>query len=62
MPSLIERSDTSDKPAKKEILVKKTAMYKGIKYLVVIYYMEMKIKRILKASKDEVFEDYELVY
>lgn len=32
------------------------------KYLVVIHYMEMRIKRILKASKDEVFEDYELLY
>lgn len=37
-------------------------MYAGSKYLVIIYYLEKKITKILKASKDEVFEDHELIY
>ena len=33
-----------------------------MKYLVVIYYLEKRITKILKSAKDQVFEDFESVY
>lgn len=52
----------AEKPQNKKILVKKTTVYAGMKYLVIVYYLEKKIEKILKQAQDEVFEDFELIY
>lgn len=50
------------KPHFKQDLVKTTVMYAGEKFLMVIYYIERKINKILQASHDQVFQEFEQVY
>jgi hypothetical protein len=42
--------------------VKKTTVYNGMKYLVVVSYLERRVGKILESARDKVFEDFESVF
>jgi hypothetical protein len=50
------------KPELQKTLTKKTTYFDGIKFLVVINYIERKINKILPDYVDHVFEEYEILF
>ena len=46
----------------KQILLKGRKMFKRITYLILIYLVQRKVKKITDQDQDQVFEEYELLY
>ena len=57
-----EQPTALNKSAFVKILVKKTTYFNGRKFLVIINFIERKIRKILPVSIDQVFEEYESLY
>ena len=52
----------NDKSETKKILLKSTKFFSKNKYLIIIYIIERKIKKIVPNQFDSVFEEYEELY
>ena len=46
----------------KQILLKNTRFFSKVKFLMLIYLVERKVTKIVQASSDAVFEEYEVLY
>ena len=46
----------------KKILLKDTKFFSKVKFLIIIYLVERKVTKIIKASQDSVFEEFEVLY
>lgn len=52
----------TDKSDVKKILLKNTRFFSKIKYLLLIYLVERKVTKIVTATQDVVFEEYEVLF
>lgn len=57
-----QKSELSQRTSLSKTLTKKTTYFEGVKYLVIINYIERKIDKILPNSVDHVFEEYEILF
>lgn len=50
------------KPHVRIDLIKTTVTYAGEKYLIVLFYLERKITKILQSNHDKVFQEFERIF